>query len=61
MNGLLSQGEHDDLVPGCVGHAGVVVYMLIRTALPVGYTWAHNFATGMDTEAACHRTATCNE
>jgi hypothetical protein len=42
-DGLLSQGEHDHHVPGCVGRPSVVVYTLIRTALPVGYTWAHNF------------------
>jgi hypothetical protein len=54
VDGLLSQGYHHHLVPGCVERSSVVVYMLIRPALSVGYTWAHNFAAGMDT-AACRR------
>lgn len=61
-DGLLSQGKHDRLGPGYVGYAGAVVYTLIRTALPVGYTSGHQAPpAGMVCEAGCNRTPASNE
>jgi hypothetical protein len=55
-------GEHDCLGPGCVGHAGAVVYTLIRTAPPVGYTRGHQAPpAGLACAAGGNRTPANNE
>jgi hypothetical protein len=62
IGGLLSQGWHDRLVPGCVGRSGAAVYTLIRTAPPVGYTRGHTLPpASVDGEAGCNRTPARDE